>query len=378
MKFSDVIGQYDLKIHLRSTCQNNRLSHAQLFLGNLGYGGLPLALAYAQFINCLNPTMEDSCGECSSCRKIQKLAHPDLHFTYPVFAVKDVKICSDIIGPWREAVLENPYLTYTLWGNKLESENKQGNIPAAECREIIKKLSLKSFEAKYKILIIWLPEFLGNEGNILLKLMEEPPPDTILILVGQELDRIINTLISRTQLLKINKIKDEDLLSVLINKYSVNEEDANEILFIADGDYSKALEYLQENEVQKLNIFRDWFRFCYEKNGEKLIKLIDEIAKTGRENQKALLLFGIKIIRECILVKEGVTGIVKSSKEMLEFVKKLSRFIDSQNQDELYNELNKAHFHIERNGSAKIVFLDLSVKIGILLRKEELSLTDCN
>jgi DNA polymerase-3 subunit delta' len=203
MQFKEIVGQRAIKQRLMNTVKENRVSHAQLFLGPEGSGSLALAVAYAQYLSCENKQPDDSCGECPSCRKYQKLMHPDLHFSYPFFAKHKDDNALTFIEQWREAFLTYPYLNLDIWRDYLEAENKQANINIAECHQIIKKLSLKPFESTYKILILWLPEYLDKEGNALLKIIEEPQPNTLFLLVAQNQDQILNTILSRTQLVKI-------------------------------------------------------------------------------------------------------------------------------------------------------------------------------
>jgi DNA polymerase-3 subunit delta' len=214
MLFNEIPGQEEVKSQLIRSVNENRISHAQLFLGPEGSGSLALAIAYAQYISCTERKEIDSCGECSSCRKYQKLIHPDLHFSYPFIASKEkkVEVSTDVIAAWREAIIENPFLGLEEWMQTLDAENKQPNINIAECHDIIKRLTYKSFESEYKVLIMWLPEYLGTEGNSLLKLIEEPPAKTLFILVAQNHDQILNTILSRTQLVKI-KLNKTSLLT---------------------------------------------------------------------------------------------------------------------------------------------------------------------
>eukprot|EP01137_Pigoraptor_chileana_P010974 Opistho-2@61168 len=240
MQFKDIIGQESLKQHLIQTVVENRVSHAQLFLAPEGSGGLSLAIAYAQYINCQNKSATDSCGECTSCRKYERYIHPDLHFSYPFFASKDVKIAVDVLEEWRSQMLEDPYINLDMWRAKLNADNKQANINIAECHDIIKKLSYKAFEADTKVLIMWLPEFLEREGNALLKIIEEPPAKTLFILVAQNQEQILSTILSRTQIVKVPKLADEVVEQYLIEKAGLSENQATEYSFLADGNLTIA------------------------------------------------------------------------------------------------------------------------------------------
>ncbi|MBL4654474.1 MAG: hypothetical protein JKY33_01455 [Bacteroidia bacterium] len=376
MRFKEIIGQQEVKDHVIKTVRENRISNTQLFWGSEGTGGLALAIAYAQYLNCLAPLDDDSCGECDSCMKNAKLVHPDLHFSYPFNLPKSDpnSRSTDFLVKWREAVLGNPYLNYHTWLQKLEIENKQGNITALECRDIIKRLSLKPYEGKYKILIMWLPEFLGNEGNILLKLLEEPSSNTVIILVTQDKDRVLNTILSRTQILHINRINDVDIKNALINLHDLTEDEAQRIVFLSEGNYHKAQVLIQDVEDNNQTLFRGWLRLCFERKGGELVSYVNDLAKIGRERQKQFLNYGLSIIRECILINNGVNQIGRVEGDVLDFVQKLSQFVHEANQKEIMEEFNKACFHIERNGNPKIVFLDLSIKMGELLKVENVSL----
>ncbi|MGN6639894.1 MAG: ATP-binding protein, partial [Mucilaginibacter sp.] len=228
MQFKQIIGQEAVKQKLISTVKDNRVSHAQLFLGPEGSGSLALAVAYAQYLSCEDRLPDDSCGVCASCRKYQKLAHPDLHFSYPFFAKDKNDTSLTFIEQWREALLANPYLSLDIWRGYLDAENKQANINIAECHQIIKKLSFKPFESAYKILILWLPEYLDKEGNSLLKIIEEPQPNTLFLLVAQNQDQILNTILSRTQLVKIPALSYEDVKTELIENRHQTELAASE------------------------------------------------------------------------------------------------------------------------------------------------------
>src|SRR5690606_1848704 len=288
MRFQDIIGHQSIKEHLVGTVRHNRVSHAQLFLGPEGSGSLALAVAYAQFINCENKLENDSCGQCASCRKYEKLIHPDLHFSYPFYRTKDAPVATDFIEEWRKALLANPYLNFTYWRDQLEAGNKQANIPIKEAHDIIKKLSLKAFEAEYKVLIMWLPEYLDKEGNALLKLIEEPPAKTLFLLVAENQDKIINTIISRTQLIEGNKLSHGEMKNYLVEEKKIDPPRANEIAFIADGNMQEAFQLLHQGEENKtFDLLIRWFRHIVTDNGEQLIAVCEEeLSKLGRENQK--------------------------------------------------------------------------------------------
>src|SRR3984957_2494762 len=263
MQFKHIVGQGAIKQRLINSVNENRVSHAQLFLGPAGSGSLPLAVAYAQYLSCEHKQVDDSCGECSSCRKYEKLMHPDLHFSYPFFAKHKEDTAISFIEEWRDAFSHHPYLTLDPWRGYLDAENKQANINIAECHQIIKKLSFKPFESVYKVLILWLPEYLDKEGNALLKIIEEPQPNTLFLLVAQNQDQILNTILSRTQLVKIPALSYDDIKNELMENYHQTEMAASEIAYLSNGNMTDALAMLQHENKSYHSLFVQWLRLCY-------------------------------------------------------------------------------------------------------------------
>jgi DNA polymerase-3 subunit delta' len=368
MLFKQIIGQQDIKKRLLSSVKDNRISHAQLFLGAEGSGALALAVAYAQNIACNNKQNDDSCGVCASCIKFEKLIHPDLHFCYPTVGGKSISTM--FAQQWRDSFLANPYLNVTQWLDNIEAENKQGNITVEECHDIIRKLSLKTFESEYKFLILWMPEYLGLAGNSLLKIIEEPPPKTLFLLVGENSAQIISTITSRTQLIKINKLPHEELKSVLVQKHSLSESEANILAHLSNGSYNEALINLQSDSIDDYSErYLNWMRKCFgiRKNIPEILNWSDEMSKIGREKQKAFLAFGMHICRECLMINYGNIDLVRLSAEDYARFKNVAPFINKANGQTIFEELNTALYHIERNANPKILFTDLSLKIGSLL-----------
>ncbi len=369
MQLEKIIGHDALKQQLIATVQENRVSHAQLFLGPEGSGALPLAVAYAQYINCENRSASDSCGTCASCLKYEKLIHPDLHFSYPFFAKKSEETSSTYMEDWRAAFLANPYMGLSYWRNQLEAENKQANINIAEAHSIIKKLSLKSFEAEYKVLVMWLPEYLDTQGNALLKLIEEPPEKTLFLLVAENQDKILNTIISRTQLVKVNKLPQEDIAEYLINEKRIDPSRANEIAFIADGNMQSAFEQLHEEDNTNFDLLIRWFRFIVTDSGLNIIQICDEeISKLGRENQKLFLVYSINVLRQIVLLNQGMPNLVFLKDAELEFVQKFSEISSLEKLEAAIEMLEKTHYSVERNANPKILFLDLSLQLVLLFK----------
>lgn len=367
MRFKDIIGQGAIKQRLIASVNENRVSHAQLFLGPEGAGGLALAVAYAQYLSCEDKQPEDSCGVCSSCRKYQKLMHPDLHFSYPFFAKHKDDTALTFIEQWRDAFTAHPYLSLDIWRGYLEAENKQANINIAECHQIIKKLSFKPFESVYKVLILWLPEYLDKEGNALLKMIEEPQPNTLFILVAQNQDQILNTILSRTQLIKIPCLNYEDIKGELIDKYHQTETAASQIAYLSNGNMTEALAMLQHDTKSYHELFVQWLRLCFSNKVPEILSFVDQMSKMGRENQKNFLRYGTSFIRECTLLRAGAERIVKLPEQEMGTAKKMSAVINNAQAQAIITELEKAHYHIERNANPKILFLDVSLQIIIVL-----------
>lgn len=368
MQFREIVGQDQIKSRLIETVQSGRISHAQLFLGPEGSGSLALAVAYAQYISCENPGPQDSCGECASCRKYQKLIHPDLHFSYPFFAKHKEDTSQTFIAEWREAFLGNPYLGLEAWRNSLDAENKQANINIAECHQILQKLSLKPFEGEYKVLIMWLPEYLDKEGNTLLKIIEEPPHKTLFLLVAQNQEQILSTILSRTQLVKVPALPDQVVATYLLEQ-GVSPEKAKQIAFLSDGNLQTAQNLLKDLENDNFQLFTDWMRICFGDKGNAMIDFVETIAKSGRENQKAFLRYGIHFLRECLLILSGASDLVRLPEaEQVVAINFAQKVLSLAKAEAIVAELEKAHYHIERNANPKILFLDVSLQFVKILK----------
>jgi len=369
MQFKEIIGQERIKQQLVQTVKENRISHAQLFLSPVGSGALPLAIAYAQYINCLEKGDHDSCGVCLSCRKYERLIHPDLHFSYPFFASASTKIAVDVLEEWRNMLLADPYCDMDIWRSKLDAANKQANIPIAECHDIIKKLSYKAFEAETKVLIMWLPEYLDKAGNALLKLIEEPPANTLFILIAQSQDQILTTILSRTQIVKIPKLTNEEIMAYLLKNNSLNENQAIDYAFLADGNLIEAKALAADTQSDSSGTFTSWLRMGFGNKVPDLIDFTDEAAKWGRENQKNFLKYGVNYLRECCLIISGAEELVKLPPLAFETAKKLSTHVLTLPMAEvIIGELEKAHYHIERKANPKILFLDVSLQLVKIIK----------
>ena len=370
MQFKQIIGQQFIKQKLIAMANTGRISHTQLFVGSEGSGNLALALAYAQYVNCLNPNAEDSCGTCSSCVKFQKLIHPDLHFTVPT--ISPYKQTKEILEDWREAFLANPYISDFQWLQTIDSNaNKQGNITAEECRDIINRLSLTSYEAKFKTQIIWLPEYLHLSGNILLKLLEEPPEGTLIILVANQTEKVIATILSRAQTIKIPKLKDEEIAEALEKLHQCLPQKANDIARLADGDYHLALSLIGMDQDGYFTSYSSWMRFCFSGKVGELQKWVDEMAGSGREYVKNFLGYTTQMMRAAFLLKYGDPSLVRVNETEKQFLVKFSSFLNSNNLGSILESIDEAVVGVERNANLKILFLNLSLYIGRQLKQAQ-------
>lgn len=374
MRFSEVAGHADLKQQLVQSVAEQRVPHAQLFHGSQGSGSLALALAYATYLSCQDRQAEDSCGSCPSCLKFDRLIHPDLHFVFPVFTTKSVKkdpVSDDFIAEWRMALLESPYITPNQWYSYIGMENKQGSIIKRESEEIMKKLQLKSYESDYKVMIIWMPEKMNQTAsNKLLKLIEEPPPMTIFLLVPEDTGPMLPTILSRTQLIRVPRIAEEDLLNALKKKHQVSDEILQSAVKISGGNYVKAEESLMtsEDSAYQLELFIRIMRLAYAREFQEIFEWVEELAGLGRERQKAFLAYAIRMIRENYLMNKEQVELVRMTADEAGFSKKFFPFINDRNVPGMVQELNEAIIHIEANAYARIVFLDFALKLVKLIR----------
>jgi DNA polymerase-3 subunit delta' len=307
--------------------------------------------------------------------KAQKLIHPDIHFSYPVIPKKsgDKPVSTDYVNEWREFILQYPYGNVYDWLQFIGAENKQGNITAQECNDIIHILSLKSFESKYKILIMWMPEYLGNEGNKLLKLIEEPPPNTLFILVAENESLILPTIISRTQLVKIPALETNEVEEALTTRAKVSEVQARQIASISEGDYREALQLLQHAEQDWQELLRDWLNAILKTGPIAQVKWIDETSKLGREKQKQFLRYFNHLLEQAIRTKVigDATDLHIPPKEN-DFLVRLNKLADISQQQAIIEELDKATYYIERNANAKMLFHALTIKLYHIIANKEI------
>lgn len=375
MNFSQIPGQTEVITKLLRSVSEERVSHAQLFTGPEGCGSLALALAYARYISCENRQNEDSCGTCKSCVKYDKMIHPDLHFVFPVIKGKKATdpVSDHYIEEWREFTGRSPYFSLNDWLEFIDVGNAQGMIFASEAAEIIKKLSLKSFESDFKIMIIWLPEKMHQStANKLLKMIEEPPEKTLFLLVSDEPDKVIPTIMSRCQIIKIPAFTSEEIRSYLRSTYGTTEVKSTDIARVANGNILRAIEMCEKNETAITNFenFRSLMRFAWKRDIISVIDWSEEMAAEGRESQKNFLSYSLRLLRENLMLslEQLQNNLVFLSAEESEFSGKFHPFINSGNIFTLTKEFNLAHSHIEANGYAKLVFLDLALKVTRVIK----------
>jgi len=409
MLFADIPNQTALKQVLRQSVQRGHVAHAQLFRGAEGSAALPLALAYAQYLNCEERAegAADSCGYCPACLKISKLAHPDLNFILPTTTTKLVPkdaTSGKFMAEWRTFLAESPYQGFNDWMQHIGAENKQGSISKEEAGSLLKLVSLKAFEAKFKLVIIWLPELMHPAAaNAVLKLLEEPPPATVFLLVSNEPERLLPTILSRVQPVAVRPFSEDDITNYLAKHYHVPEAKARQVAQLAEGNLGAAIASREQSaDHNYAEFFINWMRKCYgvkmfdfaertkltnakeaadkekdilkKKAAEEALKKVDitavaeEFQKMGRENQKELLSFSIGLLRKVLLYGIDPQMVPHLPSGEQQFVQGFSKFVTAHNADQLTEELNTAHYHIERNANPRMVFVDASLRMGQQLR----------
>lgn len=404
MQFSEVLGQQEVKQHLVDMVSQNRVSHALLFLGKEGTGTLPLTISFAQYLVCekVNPTpaiepasvdlfaspspadeekkesiLTDACGECPSCRKAAAFIHPDIHFSFPVITKKPgtPPISDDYIAEWREFISQYPYGNSYDWLQFVGAENKQGNITARECNEINHKLSLKAFESKVKILIMWMPEMLGTSGNKLLKLIEEPPPDTVFLFAAEEEQFILPTILSRTQLIRVPPLSASNIQAGLIARANVSADLAGQLAAVSEGNYHEALQSLQLAEEDWQGLLRDWLNTIFKNALPQQAKWIDEISRLGREKQKQFLKYFIHLLQQALKLRfTDDDAPLQTAENETDFAKRLNNVCNADAMEAIVNELDKASFYVERNANPKMLFHALSIRLKYIFKDNSLIL----
>ena len=403
MQFADIIGQQEVKHQLTELVQHNRLSHALLFLGKEGSGSLSLALAFSQYVVCekvngkntaiqAGPSLfgdpqpqtsnlkpqTDSCGVCPACLKAQQLVHPDIHFSYPTVTKKpgEKPIATDFITEWREFLKFNPYGNSFDWIELIkEKENSQGKITAEECNDIIRKLSLKSFESEYKILIMWMPEMLGTEGNKLLKLIEEPPPNTLFILVTENEAQVLQTIVSRCQLVKIPALATREIEEALISRNKTEPAIARQVAGVSDGNYREALQLVQHAEEDWQALLREWLNAILRTGPVAQTKWVEEASRLGREKQKQFLRYFNHLLEQAIHYRIMGERLNIGEKER-DFAERLNKIAGIEQQQAIIEELDRASYYIERNAHGKMLFHALTIKLYHIIQDKTVFLVN--
>lgn len=417
MQFKDIIGQQLLKKELPELMQDNRLAHALLFLGKEGNGALSLALALAQYVVCEKVnrqwamgngqqpgrslfddepaisnlpagqtgkvTGSDSCGSCPACIKAQQLIHPDIHFSYPVVTKKSgtPPVSTDYLSEWREFVKNYPYGNVYDWLQFIGAENKQGNITANECNDIIRQLNLKSFESEYKILVMWMPEYLGNEGNKLLKVIEEPPPNTLFIFVAENESLILPTILSRCQLIKIPVLETTAIEEALMARNKTEPATARQVATVSEGNYREALQMVQHAEEDWQSLLREWLNAVMKTGPIAQTRWVEEVSRLGREKQKQFLRYFNHLLEESVRLRIlGSDHFLPDTSTSLsmerDFALKLNKIAGIGQQQAIIEELDRASYYIERNANAKILFHALTIKLYHIIQDKIVFLTD--
>lgn len=369
MLFKDVVGHSETKKHLIEGVKKNRISHAQMFLGSEGGGNYQLALAYAQYVNCETPKKDDSCGSCASCIKYQNFQHPDLNFFFPSAVSKEVKTqpsSKKLTKQWIEFSKEKEYFELSDWTDYIGAGEKLSIINKLDSQDIIKSLILKNYEAKFKVVIIWWPEKMNTDcSNKILKVLEEPNPNSLFLLVGHNSDELLATIISRVQIIKLSNLTDKEIISGLIEKEGVPDNLAESIALMADGNFNKALQLVKnpDGDEKFIELFQTWMRLCYVVDFLNLDKLIENIHKMGRIKQKEFLEYGLRVFRECMIYNYANPELNRLHQKEAIFNKKFAKFIHGGNIMEIIEVFEHTHTAILRNAYAKIAFMNLSLKV---------------
>lgn len=371
--FHDVIGQENVKQQLLLEASEGRVAHALLFCGPSGSGKLALALAYARYLCCSNPNSHDACGTCPSCVKWNKLVHPDVHFVFPIIKNAKAKkeVCDDYLPYWRQLLTESPYFAWEHWLEKMDAGNGQAIIYAKESDEIARKLNYKSSEGGYKITLIWMPEKMHEVcANKLLKLLEEPPQQTVFLLVSETPERILPTILSRTQRINIPRINDSDIMAALQEKYGVEPQASQAIAHLANGSLLKALEAIQLNKENEQ--FFKWFvslmRLAYQRKIHEMKQWSEQIAGLSRERQKDFLAYCQHMLRENFIYNFHCKEMNYMTVAEQQFATRFAPFVNERNVMGIMHELSEAQIHIEQNVNPRMVFFDFSLKMIVLLK----------
>ena len=374
MYFRDIIGQEGAVAMLRSAVAEGRIPHAQLICGGEGVGKLALAIAYSRYLCCTHRNDEDACGECPSCKKFDKLAHPDLHFTFPIYKKDSNKtpLSDDFIDKWRQAVAENPYMKLNQWMDYIGTENQQGLIYTSQGDEVIRKLTLKSSEGGYKIMIVWMAEKMNAEcSNKLLKMIEEPPAQTVFLLVTENPDLLLPTIQSRVQRITLRPIEEEVMARALCERFGLVDSDARQVAHASSGNWLQAMEtiHLGSRSKEYIELFMTLMRKSYMRDLKGMRQWADGVAGMGREPQKNFLIYCQRMIRESFICNFHRPEINYMNADESNFTSRFAPFVNEKNIFGIMDELSEAQRHIEQNVNAKMVFFDLALKMIMLLKQ---------
>lgn len=382
MHFSEILGQEYIKSHLTKSAASGRIPHAQLFIGPEGSGTLPMAIAYAQYILCNNQGSENEGGNESCNLKFESISHPDLHFIYPTVTTDSVKTkpkSIDFLTEWRAFVQQHPYGGLFDWYRTLGVQNKQGEIRVEDAESILKSLALKSYEGGYKVIIIWMADKMNiSSSNKLLKLLEEPTDKTLFLLISDNEEDIIQTIRSRCQVLHFNGLNENVIAQALVTRENIDPRTAKKVAHQAQGNFNKAMHLLHEDgeELPFEEWFVLWVRAAFRAKGNAaaindLIQWSEQIATLGRETQKKFLQFCIDMFRQALLLNYQTTSLVYMEPKVEKFkLENFAPFVNGNNINAIFQELSDALYHIERNGNAKIILTDLSIKLTRLIHKK--------
>lgn len=381
MQFKEIPGLPDIKTALLQSVKRSHVSHSQLFYGPEGGAQLAMALAYATYINCENRSETDSCGQCASCHKMDRIIHPDFHQIFPTTKSAKVKAGDDddkkastvegFLPLWRTFLQENIFNSLAGWHEHIGAEkNQQAIIPTEEARKIIQKVSLKAYEAEYKILLVWLPELMNNSAaNAILKVLEEPPAKTLFLMVCNDPNKLLPTILSRAILINVPLFEDADVTNYLVDKNLTEQHRAKQVAYLAEGNLSKALEILVQEDDDIHESFAGWMRLCFKPDIAGLIKLADQFSAMTKTTQKQILEYGLTVFRDLFLYIHGGEKLIRLEGDELQFVERFGKVVNPDSIEFITQEISETLYHLERNAFPKILFLDLSLRIARVIKK---------
>ena len=370
MLYSQLIGEKETKLRLLRMVNEQRVPHALLFAGPDGGGNLPAAFTFAQHLFCKQKKEDGPCDTCSSCLKVSKLSHPDLHIVFPIVQSTEIKVCAPYLGEFREAFLNNPYIRANDWYSELSADKKQLSISVSEANEILKKLSYTSYEGSYKVMVIWLPEKMNPQAqNTILKVLEEPTEKTIFILVSPQPEQLLTTILSRVQQIPFGISHTKEIVEALVLNHGLQADKAGEIALLANGNYAEALSLLtgDDSEPGFLDLFQSFMRLAFTFDYPKIVNWVDDNATNNREKHKQFFQYGLEVFRDCLMYNYGHRDLLRMNGKEIQFLEKFAPFIRQDNFERLIEEFNTNYYYIERNANPKLVFMDLFIKCNALI-----------